>query len=133
MTTPDLYVVDTHALYWNLSGTGSLSAAAKQVFVEAQTGRANLIVSHVVLAELFYLLEKYRRPELFEVFVVRLQASPAYRIAPLLLDDVLRLKDFAEIPEMHDRLIAIQAHRLGAKILTKDPEIQASPQVECVW
>jgi PIN domain nuclease of toxin-antitoxin system len=38
-----------------------------------------------------------------------------------------------EIPEMHDRLIALAAKRLGATIITKDKTIQASPHVKCHW
>ena len=34
---------------------------------------------------------------------------------------------------MHDRLIAIQAVRLGAVLVTRDRTIQASPQVRWVW
>jgi len=110
-----------------------LSAGARQVFSEAQAGGAILIVSHIVLAELYFVLDKQRRPDLFDIFVARLRATPAFRVEAVVLDDVLDLKNFTEIPEMHDRLIAVQAKQLGAKILTKDAHIRASTKVQCVW
>jgi hypothetical protein len=35
--------------------------------------------------------------------------------------------------EMHDRLIALAAKRLGATIVTKGGLIQACEQVKCLW
>jgi hypothetical protein len=69
----------------------------------------------------------------FLPYVQFIQKTPVYRYEPLNLDDVHRLPDFDEIPEMHDRLIAIVAARLGATILTKDPYLLGSPKVKCLW
>ena len=44
-----------------------------------------------------------------------------------------QLPQWAEIPEMHDRLIAIAASRLNAVMLSKDAVLQACPRVKCVW
>ena len=38
-----------------------------------------------------------------------------------------------EIPEMHDRLIAVESMALGAPVLTRDEALTASPQIETVW
>ena len=50
-----------------------------------------------------------------------------------LLIDLECLAGVPEIPEMHDRLLAIAAKRLGAIIVTCDPIIQASTQVRSIW
>lgn len=49
---------------------------------------------------------------------------------PLFLEN---LASMPEIPEMHDRLLAIATNRLDATIVTRDPIIQASPQVKWLW
>ena len=38
-----------------------------------------------------------------------------------------------EIPEMHARLIAAEALALGVPVVTRDPVIAASPQVQSIW
>jgi hypothetical protein len=40
---------------------------------------------------------------------------------------------FAEIPELHDRLIAGTAAHINLPIITNDPVIAASSQVQVVW
>jgi hypothetical protein len=100
---------------------------------EARAGRAILIVSHIVLAELFFLLRKLQRTDEFIPLVSRLQTSPCYRLEPLVIDDIAQIPNYPEITEMHDRLIAIQTNRLGATLVTKDGNIQASPQVRWIW
>ncbi|HSU68234.1 MAG TPA: PIN domain-containing protein [Tepidisphaeraceae bacterium] len=129
----NLYLADTHALFWQLTAHPNLSAAAARVFQESSAGNASVLVSHVVVAELFYLLTKVGRAGLFDQAVQSVRNSPAYQVAPLIMGDLIRLPDFTEIPEMHDRLIAIQANRLGATILTKDASIRASKQIQCLW
>jgi hypothetical protein len=37
------------------------------------------------------------------------------------------------IPEMHDRLIACEAHLRNATVLTRDPQIVASGFVSTLW
>ena len=92
-----------------------------------------LLVSHIVLAELFFLLKKLGHDSQFAAMVAAIRANSNYRIEPVVLDDIENLAGFAEVPEMHDRLLAIAAKRLGATLVTKDPLIQASPQVKWLW
>ena len=103
------------------------------MFGDASAGRAVIVVSHIALAELYFLFQKYKQPHLFKPMVARMQSSRAFRLEALTLGDLEELPSFAEIPEMHDRLIAIQAKRLGATIITIDPSIRSSPQVSCLW
>lgn len=48
-----LYAIDTHALYWHFSLARPMPERVKSVFAQAQAGQAQLVVSHLVLAELF--------------------------------------------------------------------------------
>jgi len=128
-----LFCLDTHAVYWHRIASPKLSDAAAQVYQDAIDGKASLIVHYVVIAELFYLLTKYGQPGLFAPLVADLKSLPYYQIEPLTLSDLEALDSLAEIPEMHDRLLALAAKRLGATLVTKDPLIQASPNVKCLW
>jgi len=83
MTRAAEYVIDTNALYWHMTASPRLSAAAGDVFREAAAGRAVLILSYVVLAELCYLLQKRGEGGRFLPYVLRMQASPAYRFEPI--------------------------------------------------
>jgi PIN domain nuclease of toxin-antitoxin system len=128
-----LYCIDTHVQYWQLVDRPRLSLPARNIFDDVRNGRAQFLLPHIVLAELFYLFQKQGRTVLFVPFIKRIRGMQAYRIEPASLEDIERLPAFPEIPEMHDRLIAIQANRFGATILTKDSTIQASQQVRCIW
>lgn len=133
MSSLPLFCVDTHAIYWRRIASTKLSATAEQIFDDAVQGKAILIVPYVVVAELFYLLQKYGQPALFPPLLADLQALPYYRLEPLTLADLAALDSMPEIPEMHDRLIALAAKRIAATIVTKDKMIHVSPQVKCVW
>lgn len=128
-----LYLLDTHAIVWQELADPKLSPAAAGVFAEAEAGNARLILHPIVLAELYFLLKKAGRDSIFLPLVRKAMANPAYVYEPLTVGDVLRLGDFAEISEMHDRLIAIVADRLGATIVTRDPSIRSSPKARCLW
>lgn len=56
------YVADTHALYWHLTGDARLGTHAQAAFEQAASGNAKIWVSSIVLAELFYLLDKQGAP-----------------------------------------------------------------------
>lgn len=133
MSQLPVYSVDTHVLFWHMIGTGPLSPKAQQILNDASLGKCQLIVSLIVLAELFFLLKKQGQEGLFDGIINQLLASAAFRIEGLELADLRQLPHYPEIPEMHDRLIAIQAKRLGATLVTKDAKIQASPQVQWIW
>jgi PIN domain nuclease of toxin-antitoxin system len=128
-----IYSLDTHALFWYEVGDPQLSPAATAVFREAQEGRAILVLHPIVLAEFFFILAKFGLEAEFENYMDRIVRNPIYRIEPIAADDLKRLHHVTEIPEMHDRLIAIQAIRLEAVLVTRDRTIQASTQLRWIW
>ena len=133
MNSTPLFCLDTHAVYWHRTASPRLSNTAGQVFEDGVHGKAILIVPHVVVAELFYLLQKHGQAGLYAPLLADLRSFPYYRLEPLTLADLSALDSVPEIPEMHDRLIVLAAKRLGARIVTKDKTIQASPQVKWTW
>ena len=62
-----------------------------------------------------------------------LKTAPYLRFVPFVADHVLGFERDASVPEMHDRIIVGLAHRLGAPLLTMDPQIVASERVPIVW
>ena len=93
-----------------------------------------LLISHpIVLAELFWMLRKVGQEFRYDPYVQHVRTSPIYRVEAVVLDDVRRLADFDDVPEMHDRLIVIAADRLGATLITNDRQIRASAKARCLW
>lgn len=129
----NLFLPDTHAVYWYELGDPKLSKSAEKVFKDAEAGTAELIAHPIVLAEFYWLLKKAGLDSEFVSYVEFVEQNPIYRIEAFTPADLRRLGDFQEIPEMHDRLIAITAERLGATIITRDASIQACSKVISIW
>src|SRR5690349_16116641 len=110
-----LFCMDTHAIYWHRIASPRLGVLAAQVFADGVLGKAILVVPYIVVAELFYLLEKRRQLGLFPQLLGDLQTFPYYRLEPLTIADLASLH---MIPELHDRFIALAAKRLSATIVT---------------
>lgn len=127
------YVADTHALYWYLCASPHLGANAKSAFDEAVAGRAQILVPSIVLAELFFLNEKAGNPLRFEDEFSRLASAGQFQFVPFDAEDVLDFSEDAQIPEMHDRIIAGAARRAGAACLTRDTLLSKHPSIRCVW
>jgi predicted nucleic acid-binding protein len=133
MTIEQLYVVDTNALIWYLSKHRRLSQTARDIFAAAEHGETLIVISSVVLAELYYANKKYGLFGDFGAVYRRLQAAPQYRLTSFHANHVLDFDRNSNIPEMHDRIIAGLAHRLGAPLISSDPEITDAATVTVVW
>jgi PIN domain nuclease of toxin-antitoxin system len=127
------YVADTHALFWYLTNSPRLGAQASQAFDEADQGLAQIHISAIVLAELFYLNEKLSHPLDFAVAVQRLRGSSQFVLAPFLPEDVVDFETDQPVLEMHDRIIAGVARRLNAPLLTRDAQIVQSNHLVTLW
>jgi len=127
------YVVDTHALIWYLTGNRNLSKSALEVFRTAEKGRTQLVVSAIVIAEMYYAHQKSPLFKDFAEMYRKLKASRAYQFADFLPDDVLEFETDMAVPEMHDRIIAGLARRLGAPLITADPLIVSAQVVMTLW
>ena len=132
MTLP-LFVVDTHALFWRGFAPNRLPPTVVQVFRDAEAGRAAIVLLPIVLAEFYYVLRKEGLEADAPLYLRYVHEASGYRLDALTWDDILKLPAFPEVPEMHDRLIAIAAKRLDATVLTRDQTLQGSPQIRCLW
>lgn len=126
------YVADTHALFWYLTDSKRLGKEARAAFDEAKTGNAFIYIPAIVMAELYFLNRKANPPLDFPAEFWKLEAAGQFHFVPFEAEHVL---DFDQLPslEMHDRIIAGVARRVGAPCLTKDSQIAASGVVPTLW
>jgi PIN domain nuclease of toxin-antitoxin system len=131
--TPAIYVVDTHTLFWREFAPQRLSPWVAQVFGDAEAGRAVIVLPLIVLAEFYYVLRKEGLEADAPLYLRYVHDASGYRLDASTWDDVLQLPAFPDVPEMHDRLIAIAAKRLDATVLTRDAMLQGCAQIRCLW
>lgn len=127
------YVVDTHALLWHLKADKQLGAFAKQVFNSALGGQTQLIVSVIVIAELYYLNQKKHYFPDFAKTYHHLKQQPYFLFFNFVPDEVLDFQTNSSVPEMHDRIIAGLARRLSMPLITRDPQIIAAGICRIAW
>ncbi|MGA9768365.1 MAG: PIN domain-containing protein [Blastocatellia bacterium] len=127
------YVTDTHSLFWYLTNSPKLGPNASKAFDEADNGAALIYVPAIVLAELYYLNEKYGKPVDFAAEYGRIRSGSQFVLLPLMPEEVLDFDTDHAIAEMHDRMIVGAVRRLGVPCLTKDADIAASGLVATVW
>jgi PIN domain nuclease of toxin-antitoxin system len=127
------YVVDTHALIWYLINDRKLGKRAAAIFAAAERGETWLVISAVVVAEMYYANKKNKWFADFDAAYQQLRATPYFRFVDFASDHVLDFDKNVNVPEMHDRIIAGLARRIGAPLLTSDPQITAANIVKIVW
>jgi PIN domain nuclease of toxin-antitoxin system len=128
-----LYVADTNALYWYLIKDKLLTQSASQIFEAAEQGQTRIVISAIVIAELFYLSKKRQVFSDFAAIYRQLQTAPHFQLVDFAPEEVLDFVRHPSIPEMHDRIIVGLARRLDAPLLTSDRIITASSLVSIVW
>ncbi len=127
------YVADTHALFWYLTSSSHLGTKALKSFTEGTHGQALIYISVNVLAELYFLNEKYGRPVDFVASVDQLRNSSQFIFVPFNAEDVLEFGQDSAVPEMHDRIIAGIARRLDAICISRDSKIIGSRVCKTIW
>jgi PIN domain nuclease of toxin-antitoxin system len=133
MRIEPVYVVDTHALIWYLTNDKKLGRQAAAVFAAAERGETRLVVSAIVVAEMYYANKKNKWFADFNATYRQLRAKSYFRFVHFKADHVLDFDNDATVPEMHDRIIAGLARRLNAPLLASDPQIIAADVVTIIW
>ncbi len=127
------FVADTHALWRYLETPERLPADSAAIFRLAESGAATIIVPAIVVAEFHYLSIKQGRPMSSAVLLADLASSGWAEVPALGPEQLVLLDQLSEVPEMHDRMIAAAAVYHKAPILTRDPDLVASPQLQTIW
>jgi PIN domain nuclease of toxin-antitoxin system len=133
MADRPVYVTDTHSLLWYLYNPKRLGPEAARAFDEVAANEADLIVPVIVIAEIVYILQAGKVAANFDDVLSHLQASPNIVIHPLAVERAIELNTTTAVPEMHDRLIALEARAHGAKLIAHDQAISNAGVVATVW
>ena len=129
----NLYVADTHALYWYRTGSPKLGSAAKRAFDEGARGEAIILVPAIVLAELYFLNEKAGSPLNFRAELDRWREAAQFVFVAFDADHVTDFDADAAVTEMHDRIIVGVARRLNAFLITRDKSMSENAEVDVTW
>jgi PIN domain nuclease of toxin-antitoxin system len=132
-TIEPLYVVDTNALIWYLTKDKKLGNQAFRVFEAAERGETQLVLSAISITEMYFANVKNSWFPDFTQIYHDLTSSPHFQIEAFRAEVVLRFAADAAVPEMHDRIIAGLARRLGASLIASDPLIIQANIVKTVW
>ena len=115
-----IFLVDTHALFWLLSGDKKLSGKAKLTIEQAD----RIYVPTIVLLELLYLFEKKKTTKTFTKVLESIKRTSHYTI---ISQDVTVVEETSKLSmelEMHDRIIVATAKILSVPLITKDKVIK---------
>ena len=128
----NVYVADTQSLYWYFVDDRRLPKAAARAFREGEVGQALIYVPTIALCEMWMMNDAYGRVIPYSKLLDLVRTSSQFVLLPLEIEDVELFDEFAAIPNDHDRIITIAAHRLDAKLITTDLQIIESKLVKVV-
>jgi PIN domain nuclease of toxin-antitoxin system len=130
-----IYVLDTHALLWFLTGSPRLGPGARAVL---EDHNVRLVLPVIALAEACWLIERGRVSLTAEQLLSAIDQDPRIELVALDRDLVARTVSLTTVGEMHDRQIVAVAVLLrergsAACVLTRDENITASGVVPVLW
>lgn len=128
-----VYITDTHALVWYLTGDQKLGAEAKKIFTRLEKGKGRLLISLIVFLEVLVLVEKGRITFTWENFNEKIGQFPTAMIYPIGLDVLAEIKDIGNKLELHDRVLVTTTKIHEGVLITKDPEIKKIKEIKTVW
>lgn len=126
------YVTDTVALVLRLEQR-KLDEQARVLFDTMEAGGVTIYVPAMVFAEILYLQERSRITTSLQdvaAYIERYETCQEYSLTQAV---VYAASEIQDVPELHDRLIAVNARALHAALVTNDSKIQASKLVQTVW
>ena len=129
----NLYLADTHALFWYFIASPLLGAQAQAAFDEGKQGQVLIYIPAIVLAELYFLNEKKQRPIDYSATFALLIQSAQFVLLPFEPIDTLEFHRDNVVTDIHDRIIVGIARRVNATLLTRDGQITGSGVVTTVW
>ena len=129
----NLYVADTHALFWYFIASPLLGAQAQAAFDEGKQGQALIYIPAIVLAELYFLNQKKQHAIDYSATFALLVQSAQFVLLPFEPIDTLEFDRDNAVTDIHDRIIVGVARRLKATLLTRDAEIVGSGMVATMW
>lgn len=132
-----LYVTDTHPLLRYTGGRlRQLGQSARRAFLDAEQGRARIVIPITVLEEMLRLSEKgaIRLALSFRDLVTRYQQEPSpFFVQDYTPDILLSVARFPAIRDPFDRVIVATAHALDYPLITADSFLHEGRFIPLVW
>jgi predicted nucleic acid-binding protein len=125
-----LFVVDTHALIWHLTGDNQLGDTARQILGQADNGDVNVVIPTIVLAEAIFISENTGAS--FHDLLEKVESGSNYEAYPLNMKVIKQMGDLEKDYSIHDKAIVATAEVLEATTITNDKEIRRGDS-ETVW
>jgi PIN domain nuclease of toxin-antitoxin system len=129
----NIYVLDTHALAWFISGDKRLSPTATQILCQAEAGEVEVLIPTLVLAELTHIAQKKKIAVAIETLLEKINQGDGFNIVSFDFPIVQTMLQLPENWDIHDRIIAATAIYYQALLITRDEVLQDSSQVQTVW
>jgi len=133
MTQSNRLVIDTHGLIWHLGQSDRLPDRARKRLRDIDEGEAVGLVPVIVLAEAAYIFEKKRTKVSLTEVLEEIDSGDNYRILSFDREQLEKMVELKDVPEMHDRIIAAVADIEGAQVITKDEEMRKAESIETIW
>jgi len=125
-----LFVADTHALVWYLTGDERLGDTAEQLLRQADSGEVSVVIPTIVMAEAMFISE--RTGASFEALLDKIESGSNYEVYPLNIKVVKQMNGMDEDYSIHDKAIAATSEILEATTITNDKEIRKA-DTETAW
>ena len=127
----------THILVWWVSGSGSLSTAAKKAIKNALNSGSEILVSSISAWEIAMLVEKGRLVLSMDVESWLDEVSQIEGVRFLPVDNEIGIKSAVLPGDSHkdpaDRMIVATARKLAVPLITADEKILQYEHVKTVW
>ena len=133
MTQANRFVIDTHALIWYLGESEKLPDLARKKLQGIDKGESIGFIPVIVLAEAGYIFEKGRTKVSLQEVLAVIDRGDNYRILDFDREQLEKMLEVEEVPEMHDRIIAAAADINGAEVITREEEMRSAKIVETIW
>ena len=128
-----VYVLDTHTCIFALVAPAKLGRKATKVLERVESGHDVAWIPAAVVAEIVILRELGKITIGLPHLRTALEQTPALRFLALDFDQLDEFAGLGAIRDPFDRLILSAARSRGAKLITKDAEVEELGLVQTVW
>jgi PIN domain nuclease of toxin-antitoxin system len=132
-----MIVIDTHILVWWVSGSETLSTAAKKAIKETLSNSGEVLISSISAWEIAMLVDKGRLVLSMDVESWLDEVSQIDGVRFLPVDNETGVKSTALPGDFHqdpaDRMIVAAARKLAVPLVTADEKILQYEHVKTIW
>ncbi|MEK7276886.1 MAG: PIN domain-containing protein [Chloroflexota bacterium] len=126
------YLADTMAVVSHFANR-RLGHQAAEIFRETDGDEHQIFLSAVTLMEILYLSERKRINIGPAELLAQIQGSTNYAVLPLDANVILTAATIADVPELHDRMIAATGKYYQLPVITNDPVLAKSKHITTIW